>query len=160
MNSKFRSLPQRFSRLRASPPSPLGSNPPFSSHPHTASYLSPCSEITTTAPPTTPIASTLPMTTFGATTTAPITKPGITPATDCGEGQQDCGGETEAPYDYDIATGKPPKLLLLCSHPPLFFIFFKTKLQSVSQAKQCRVKMQNEKNGCRKKGIKQIFALE
>ncbi|XP_039999311.1 neuropilin-1a-like [Xiphias gladius] len=61
-------------------------------------------EITTTAPPTTPIASTLPMTTFGATTTAPITKPGITPATDCGEGQQDCGGETEAPYDYDIAT--------------------------------------------------------
>ncbi|GLD50715.1 neuropilin-1a-like protein [Lates japonicus] len=62
-------------------------------------------DITTTAPPTTPIASTLPMTTFGATTTAPITVPGTGLATDCEEGQQDCGGaETEAPYDYDVAT--------------------------------------------------------
>ncbi|XP_050925757.1 neuropilin-1a isoform X2 [Lates calcarifer] len=63
-------------------------------------------DITTTAPPTTPVASTLPMTTFGATTTAPITVPGTGLATDCEEGQQDCGGgvETEAPYDYDVAT--------------------------------------------------------
>uniref|UniRef100_A0AAQ4QN55 Neuropilin n=1 Tax=Gasterosteus aculeatus aculeatus TaxID=481459 RepID=A0AAQ4QN55_GASAC len=35
-------------------------------------------DITTTAPPTTAIASTLPMTTFGATTTAPTTVPGTT----------------------------------------------------------------------------------
>ncbi|XP_071348805.1 neuropilin-1a-like isoform X1 [Trachinotus anak] len=61
-------------------------------------------DITTTAPPTTPIASTLPMTTFGATTTAPITVPGTTPATDCEEGQQDCPGETEAPDDYELVT--------------------------------------------------------
>ncbi|XP_041804634.1 neuropilin-1a-like isoform X3 [Chelmon rostratus] len=61
-------------------------------------------DITTTAPPTTPVASTLPMTTFGATTTAPITVPGTTPAADCEEGQQDCGGETEAPDDDDTAT--------------------------------------------------------
>ncbi|XP_076600646.1 neuropilin-1a-like isoform X1 [Chaetodon auriga] len=61
-------------------------------------------DITTTAPPTTPIASTLPMTTFGATITAPITVPGTTAAADCEEGQQDCGGETEAPDDYDTAT--------------------------------------------------------
>ncbi|XP_031726498.1 neuropilin-1a-like [Anarrhichthys ocellatus] len=62
-------------------------------------------DITTTAPPTTPIASTLPMTTFGATTTAPTTVPGTTtPVTDCEEGQQDCGGETEAPDDYDSVT--------------------------------------------------------
>ncbi|XP_023280239.1 neuropilin-1a-like isoform X1 [Seriola lalandi dorsalis] len=61
-------------------------------------------DITTTAPPTTPMASTLPMTTFGATTTAPITVPGTALATDCEEGQQDCGGETEAPDDYDLAT--------------------------------------------------------
>ena len=50
------------------------------------------------------------MTTFGATTTAPITVPGSTPTSDCEEGQQDCGGETDAPDDYDVATGKPPKL--------------------------------------------------
>uniref|UniRef100_A0A8P4GKP4 Neuropilin n=1 Tax=Dicentrarchus labrax TaxID=13489 RepID=A0A8P4GKP4_DICLA len=62
------------------------------------------------SPPTTPIASTLPMTTFGATTTAPITIPGTTQTTDCEEGQQDCGGETEAPDDYDTGTGKPPSL--------------------------------------------------
>ncbi|KAK9538461.1 hypothetical protein VZT92_003630 [Zoarces viviparus] len=62
-------------------------------------------DITTTAPPTTPIASTLPMTTFGATTTAPTTVPGTTPpVADCEEGQQDCGGETEAPDDYDSVT--------------------------------------------------------
>ncbi|XP_036941135.1 neuropilin-1a-like isoform X5 [Acanthopagrus latus] len=61
-------------------------------------------DITTTAPPTTPIASTLPMTTFGATTTAPITVPGSTPTSDCEEGQQDCGGETDTPDDYDVAT--------------------------------------------------------
>nr|XP_020468074.1 neuropilin-1a-like isoform X2 [Monopterus albus] len=62
-------------------------------------------DITTTALPTTPIASTLPMTTFGATTTAPITIPGTTLAADCEEGQQDCADETEAPDDYDTATG-------------------------------------------------------
>ncbi|XP_078029109.1 neuropilin-1a-like isoform X2 [Epinephelus lanceolatus] len=62
-------------------------------------------DITTTAPPTTPIASTLPMTTFGATTTAPITIPGTTLSTDCEEGQQDCGGETEAPDEEDTVTG-------------------------------------------------------
>uniref|UniRef100_A0A671Y6R3 Neuropilin n=1 Tax=Sparus aurata TaxID=8175 RepID=A0A671Y6R3_SPAAU len=67
-------------------------------------------DITTTAPPTTAIASTLPMTTFGATTTAPITIPGSTATSDCDEGQRDCGGETDAPDDYNTATGKPPKL--------------------------------------------------
>nr|XP_043901503.1 neuropilin-1a-like [Solea senegalensis] len=61
-------------------------------------------EITTTAPPTTPMASTLPMTTFGATTTAPITVPGTTGTTDCDGGQERCGGETDAPDDYDTAT--------------------------------------------------------
>ncbi|XP_069367134.1 neuropilin-1a-like isoform X2 [Paralichthys olivaceus] len=62
-------------------------------------------EITTTAPPTTAIVSTLPMTTFGATTTAPTTVPGTTQAPDCEEGEQDCGGETEAPDIYDVVTG-------------------------------------------------------
>ncbi|XP_040027331.2 neuropilin-1a isoform X1 [Gasterosteus aculeatus] len=62
-------------------------------------------DITTTAPPTTAIASTLPMTTFGATTTAPTTVPGTT-ASGCEEGQRDCGGETEAPDDYDVATAE------------------------------------------------------
>ncbi|XP_030258618.1 neuropilin-1a-like isoform X3 [Sparus aurata] len=61
-------------------------------------------DITTTAPPTTAIASTLPMTTFGATTTAPITIPGSTATSDCDEGQRDCGGETDAPDDYNTAT--------------------------------------------------------
>ncbi|KAM9844692.1 neuropilin-1a-like [Aulostomus maculatus] len=42
-------------------------------------------DITTTVLPTTPVASTLPMTTFGATTTAPITIPNTTPATGCEE---------------------------------------------------------------------------
>ncbi|KAM6989399.1 neuropilin-1a-like [Tautogolabrus adspersus] len=61
-------------------------------------------DITTTAPPTTPIASTLPMTTFGATTTAPITIPGTTSAPECEEGQPDCVVETDAPDDYDSVT--------------------------------------------------------
>ncbi|KAL6103774.1 nrp1 [Pungitius sinensis] len=60
-------------------------------------------DITTTAPPTTAVAATLPMTTFGATTTAPTTVPGTT-ASGCEEGQRDCGGETEAPDDYDAPT--------------------------------------------------------
>ncbi|XP_029309020.1 neuropilin-1a-like isoform X2 [Cottoperca gobio] len=62
-------------------------------------------DITTTAAPTTPIASTLPMTTFGATTTAPITIPGTTLGTDCEEGRRDCGVEVEVPEDYDIVMG-------------------------------------------------------
>lgn len=63
-------------------------------------------DITTTAPPTTPIASTLPMTTFGATTTAPITIPGTTLAPDCEEGRQDCGSETATPdYDDTVTAG-------------------------------------------------------
>ncbi|KAM6918528.1 neuropilin-1a-like [Xenentodon cancila] len=61
-------------------------------------------EITTTALPTTPLASTLPMTTFGATTTTPTTVPGTTPSMDCEESQQGCDGETEAPEDYDPDT--------------------------------------------------------
>lgn len=73
-------------------------------------YFSLYADITTTAPPTTAIASTHPMTTFGATTTAPITIPGSTATSDCDEGQRDCGGETDAPDDYNTATGKPPKL--------------------------------------------------
>lgn len=52
------------------------------------------------------------MTTFGATTTAPTTIPGMTLAIDCEEGQQECGGETEAPDDYDAMTGKPPNDLI------------------------------------------------
>ena len=71
--------------------------------------LSPYSDITTTAPPTVPVASTLPMTTFGATTTAPTTVPGTTEAAGC-EGLQDCGGETEAPYGYTTETGKTSTL--------------------------------------------------
>ncbi|XP_029970069.1 neuropilin-1a-like [Salarias fasciatus] len=59
-------------------------------------------DITTTAPPTTPLASTFPMTTFGATTTAPITVPGTTPTSDCEGGRTDCSPETEAPDDYDV----------------------------------------------------------
>lgn len=60
-------------------------------------------EITTTALPTTPLASTPPMTTFGATITAPITVPGTTPIIECEEGRVDCIGETETP-DYDDLT--------------------------------------------------------
>ncbi|XP_068422372.1 neuropilin-1a-like isoform X2 [Clinocottus analis] len=63
-------------------------------------------DITTVAPPTTAVASTLPMTTFGATTTAPTTVPGTaTPLPDCEDGLRDCGGETEAPEDYEPVTG-------------------------------------------------------
>ncbi|XP_034559635.1 neuropilin-1a-like [Notolabrus celidotus] len=61
-------------------------------------------DITTTAPPTTAIASTLPMTTFGATTTAPITIPGTTPITECEDGHPDCVVKTEAPDDYEAET--------------------------------------------------------
>ncbi|KAI3374645.1 hypothetical protein L3Q82_021217 [Scortum barcoo] len=77
-------------------------------------------DITTTALPTTPIASTLSMTTFGATTTAPITLPGTTPSTDCEEGQQDCGIETETPDDYDTVTGgtAAPDLIMDFMPPP------------------------------------------
>ncbi|XP_075900561.1 neuropilin-1a-like [Nelusetta ayraudi] len=60
-------------------------------------------EVTTVPPPTTPAASTLSMTTFGATTTAPTTVPGTTPA-DCDESRQDCGAETHAPEEYDTVT--------------------------------------------------------
>lgn len=57
-----------------------------------------------------PVASTLPMTTFGATTTAPTTVPGTTAAAGCEGRLQDCGGETEAPYGYNTETGKTAKL--------------------------------------------------
>lgn len=60
-------------------------------------------EITTTAPPTTAEASTVLMTTFGATTTAPITVPGASTAPDCEEGQ-DCVTETQGPEDYNSVT--------------------------------------------------------
>ncbi|KAM7379758.1 hypothetical protein PAMP_005285 [Pampus punctatissimus] len=60
-------------------------------------------EITTTTP-TTPVAPTLPMTTFGATTTAPTTVPGTTLTTDCEEGQQDCYRKTEIFEEYDTVT--------------------------------------------------------
>ncbi|KAM3866381.1 neuropilin-1a-like [Diretmus argenteus] len=62
-------------------------------------------EPTTLPPATSPVATTLPVTTFGATTTAPFTIPGMTTAAGCEEGQQDCPNETEAPEDYDAATG-------------------------------------------------------
>uniref|UniRef100_A0A671Y6Q6 Neuropilin n=1 Tax=Sparus aurata TaxID=8175 RepID=A0A671Y6Q6_SPAAU len=39
-----------------------------------------------------------------STTTAPITIPGSTATSDCDEGQRDCGGETDAPDDYNTAT--------------------------------------------------------
>ncbi|XP_078143764.1 neuropilin-1a-like [Centroberyx gerrardi] len=62
-------------------------------------------EPTTPPPPTTPLASTLPMTTFGATTTAPVTVPGTTAATGCEEGERDCPGEAETHDDYYLETG-------------------------------------------------------
>lgn len=68
------------------------------------------SDITTAAPPTTPVASTLPMTTFGATTTAPTTVPGTSSGTDCAEGQQDCGDVTDATDGYETVTGEQSKL--------------------------------------------------
>lgn len=49
------------------------------------------------------VASTLPGTTFGVTTAAPTTIPAMPSFTDCEDG---CGGETEAPYNYDPAMGK------------------------------------------------------
>ncbi|KAM7400098.1 hypothetical protein PAMA_004681 [Pampus argenteus] len=58
----------------------------------------------TTISPTTPVAPTLPMTTFGATTTAPTTVPGTTLTTDCEEGQEDCYRETEIFEEYDTVT--------------------------------------------------------
>ncbi|XP_029985897.1 neuropilin-1a-like [Sphaeramia orbicularis] len=64
-------------------------------------------DITTVAPPTTPLISTPPMTTFGATTTAPITVPvttaTMTTTTVCEEGR-DCGTTTDTPEDYDSMT--------------------------------------------------------
>lgn len=58
-------------------------------------------EITTTVLPTT--ASTLPMTTFGATTTAPTTVPGTAP-TDCEDGEMDCGVEIQTRiFEYNPA---------------------------------------------------------
>lgn len=74
---------------------------------------SPCSDVTTAAPPTTPMASTLPMTTFGATTMAPTTVPSTTPTTDCDEGQQDCDVETDASEDYNTVAGTIVRRLLL-----------------------------------------------
>uniref|UniRef100_A0A665XF70 Neuropilin n=1 Tax=Echeneis naucrates TaxID=173247 RepID=A0A665XF70_ECHNA len=56
------------------------------------------------APPTTPLVSTLPMTTFGATTAAPITIPGTILPPDCEEGQQDCVSGTELPEEYKLLT--------------------------------------------------------
>ncbi|XP_060939720.1 neuropilin-1a-like [Limanda limanda] len=61
-------------------------------------------EITTTAPPTTPVASTLLTTTFDATTRGPAPPLSTTHGPLCEGGQADCGGETEAPDDYDLAT--------------------------------------------------------
>lgn len=80
------------------------------------------SDITTAAPPTTPIASTLPMTTFGATTTAPITLPSTTLATGCEEGQEGCAGETEVFEDYNLETGKTTNLCFLFFVPTYDFI--------------------------------------
>ncbi|KAF3698572.1 Neuropilin-1a [Channa argus] len=64
-------------------------------------------DITTTAPPTIPISSTLPVTTFGATTTPTITAPSTTLASDCEEGQQDCARGAEDFEEDDLATGGP-----------------------------------------------------
>ncbi|XP_047444960.1 neuropilin-1a-like [Mugil cephalus] len=64
-------------------------------------------EITTTVLPTT--ASTLPMTTFGATTTAPTTVPGTAP-TDCEDGELDCGVEIQTrifEYNPDTTYNNP-----------------------------------------------------
>lgn len=80
------------------------------------------------------------MTTFGATTTAPTTIPGTAPAIDCEEGRQECGGETEAPDDYDTLTGKPPNDVINVSSVVidsrsalyLFFVFFAAELREQS----------------------------
>uniref|UniRef100_A0A8D0A646 Neuropilin n=1 Tax=Sander lucioperca TaxID=283035 RepID=A0A8D0A646_SANLU len=55
-----------------------------------------------------------------ATTTAPITVPGTTLSPVCEEGHQDCGGETEAPNDYDTVTGK----LTYCLPTLLQYVWF------------------------------------
>lgn len=55
------------------------------------------------------MASTLPMTTFGATTMAAATIPSTTPTTDCYYGQQDCGVALE---DYNFMTGTIVRRLL------------------------------------------------
>lgn len=72
-------------------------------------------EITTTALPTTPLASTPPMTTFGGTITAPITVPGTTPVIECEEGRADCVSETETPDYDDLTMGKTQIWFILLS---------------------------------------------
>ncbi|XP_011615049.1 neuropilin-1a-like [Takifugu rubripes] len=62
-------------------------------------------DLITTAPPTTPVASTLPATTLRVTMATPTTVSPMPPITDCEDGQQECGGETEAPYDYGTTIG-------------------------------------------------------
>ncbi|XP_038146705.1 neuropilin-1a-like isoform X2 [Cyprinodon tularosa] len=52
-------------------------------------------------PPTSPPSSTLPMTTFGATTAAPPTAPNTMLSSDCEDGQKDCGDEMGDPDDYE-----------------------------------------------------------
>lgn len=69
------------------------------------------SDLITTAPPTTAVASTLPATTIGVTTATPTTVPPMPPVTDCEDGRQECGGETEAPDDYGTAMGKTLMLI-------------------------------------------------
>lgn len=73
------------------------------------------SDLITTAPPTTPVASTLPATTFRVTTATPSTVPPMPPITGCEDGQQECGGETDAPYDYGTAMGKTLMFQLMFS---------------------------------------------
>lgn len=71
------------------------------------------SDLITTALPTTAAASTLPATTFRVTTATPSTVPAMPPITDCEDGEQGCGGETEASYDYGTAMGKTITLTFL-----------------------------------------------
>uniref|UniRef100_A0A3P9JBC1 Neuropilin-1a n=1 Tax=Oryzias latipes TaxID=8090 RepID=A0A3P9JBC1_ORYLA len=52
-------------------------------------------DLTSPAPPTTPLGPTFFVTTFGATTTAPTTVPSTTQSLDCDEGQLNCGTEAE-----------------------------------------------------------------
>uniref|UniRef100_A0A3B3I127 Neuropilin n=2 Tax=Oryzias latipes TaxID=8090 RepID=A0A3B3I127_ORYLA len=52
-------------------------------------------DLTSPAPPTTPLGPTFFVTTFGATTTAPTTVPSTTQSLDCHEGQLNCGTEAE-----------------------------------------------------------------
>ncbi|XP_053186417.1 neuropilin-1a-like [Scomber japonicus] len=60
--------------------------------------------ITTPAPPTKAAISIIPMTTFGATTTAPTTVPNPTLIIDCEPGQWDCHDDDEEPEDYETRT--------------------------------------------------------